>query len=123
MRPRPCTAPSSIDPDQDTPCARVPLIVWYEESAITGILQRLVFFMLGGTSQVSLLTWLGIAACILQPAAFSGLNLGVFSVSKLRLELEAAGGNPHAVSALEFRKDSNLTLATILWAMSRPTCC
>ena len=71
--------------------------------------------MLDGTSQVSLLTWLGIAACVVQSAAFSGLNLGVFSVSKLRLELEAAGGNPHAVSALEFRKDSNLTLATILW--------
>jgi metal transporter CNNM len=71
--------------------------------------------MLDGTSQTSLLTWFGIAACIVQSAAFSGLNLGVFSVSKLRLELEAAGGNPHAVAALEFRKDSNLTLATILW--------
>lgn len=71
--------------------------------------------MLGGTSQVSLLTWIGIAGCIVQSAAFSGLNLGVFSISKLRLELTAAGGNPHAAAALELRRDSNLTLATILW--------
>lgn len=59
--------------------------------------------------------WLGIALCVVQSALFSGLNLAVFSISRLRLEVEAAGGNPNAVRLLDLRKDSNLTLATILW--------
>jgi metal transporter CNNM len=46
---------------------------------------------------------------------FSGLNLAIFSISKLRLEVEAAGGNRDAVALLALRQDSNLTLATILW--------
>jgi metal transporter CNNM len=63
----------------------------------------------------SLFIWVGIAICIIQSAIFSGLNLAIFSVSKLRLEVEAAGGNRDAVSLLGLRKDSNLTLATVLW--------
>ncbi|SRR6266566_137518 len=59
--------------------------------------------------------WSGIAFCISQSAIFSGLNLAIFSISKLRLEVEAAGGNRHAVGLLALRKDSNLTLATVLW--------
>jgi Cyclin M transmembrane N-terminal domain len=59
--------------------------------------------------------WIGIAFCIIQSAIFSGLNLAIFSVSKLRLEVEAAGGNRDAVSLLGLRKDSNLTLSTVLW--------
>lgn len=59
--------------------------------------------------------WLGIALCITQSAIFSGLNLAIFSVSKLRLEVEAAGGNRDAVELLVLRQDSNLTLATVLW--------
>ncbi len=31
------------------------------------------------------LTWLGIALCLSQSALFSGMNLGLFSVSKLVL--------------------------------------
>ena len=46
---------------------------------------------------------------------FSGLNLAIFSVSKLRLEVEAAGGNRDAISLLGLRKDSNLTLSAVLW--------
>ena len=61
------------------------------------------------------LVWVGIAFCITQSAIFSGLNLAVFSVSKLRLEVAAAGGNHDAVELLALRKDSNLTLATVLW--------
>jgi hypothetical protein len=38
------------------------------------------------------LTWIGIAFCIAQSAFFAGLNLAIFSVSRLRLEVEAAGG-------------------------------
>src|SRR6185437_2142446 len=59
--------------------------------------------------------WTGIAFCITQSAIFSGLNLAIFSISKLRLEVEAAGGNRDAVGLLALRKDSNLTLATVLW--------
>ena len=63
----------------------------------------------------SLFIWVGIAFCIIQSAIFSGLNLAIFSVSKLRLEVEAAGGNRDAISLLGLRKDSNLTLSTVLW--------
>jgi len=55
------------------------------------------------------------ALCITQSAIFSGLNLAIFSISKLRLEVEAAGGNRDASALLALRKDSNLTLATVLW--------
>ena len=59
--------------------------------------------------------WTGIVLCITQSAIFSGLNLAIFSISKLRLEVEAAGGNRDATGLLALRKDSNLTLATVLW--------
>lgn len=59
--------------------------------------------------------WLGIALCLGQSAMFSGLNLAIFSVSRLRLEVEAAGGNRDALKVLGLRQESNLTLATILW--------
>ena len=59
--------------------------------------------------------WIGIAFCITQSAIFSGLNLAIFSISKLRLEVEAAGGNSDAVELLAWRQDFNLTLATVLW--------
>ena len=60
-------------------------------------------------------TWLGIALCLSESAMFSGLNLAIFSVSRLRLEVEATGGNRAAVKVLVLRQDSNLTLTTILW--------
>ena len=56
--------------------------------------------------------WRGIALCLAQSALFFGLNLAVFSVSRLRLEVEAAGGNPNAATLLILRRDSNLVLAT-----------
>src|SRR5262249_52366193 len=46
---------------------------------------------------------------------FAGLNLATFSLSRLRLEIEARAGNPDAVRVRELRRDSNLTLATIVW--------
>ncbi len=67
------------------------------------------------TSLEQSLTWTGIAFCITQSAVFSGLNLAIFSVSKLRLEVEAASGNLDASKVLGLRKDSNLTLSTIVW--------
>jgi hypothetical protein len=61
------------------------------------------------------LAWVGIALCVTQSATFAGLNLAIFSVSKLRLEVEAASGNPDAYRVLDLRKDSNFTLCTIVW--------
>ena len=53
--------------------------------------------------------WLGIALYITQYAIFSGLNLAIFSISKLRLEIEATGGSRDAAGLLALRKDSNLS--------------
>jgi hypothetical protein len=58
---------------------------------------------------------LGIALCVAQSAAFSGLNLAVFSLSQLRLQLDADAGNADAARVLELRKDSNRVLSTIIW--------
>lgn len=63
----------------------------------------------------TLLTWLGIALCIAQSGMFAGLNLATFSLSRLRLEIEAKVDNPDALRVRELRRDSNLTLATIVW--------
>ncbi len=70
--------------------------------------------MLESQSQHAL-NWVGIVLCVVQSGLFSGLNLAVFSISRLRLEVEAAGGSPNATRLLDLRRDANLTLATILW--------
>jgi metal transporter CNNM len=59
--------------------------------------------------------WIGIALCISQSAMFSGLNLAIFSVSRLRLEVQAADGNRDAQRVLTLRRDSHFTLASVLW--------
>src|SRR5277367_415484 len=59
--------------------------------------------------------WLGIVACLVQSALFAGLNLAVFSLSQLRIQIEVDGGNADAASVLELRKNSNQVLATIIW--------
>jgi hypothetical protein len=46
---------------------------------------------------------------------FSGLNLALLGISRLRLEVEASAGNPAAVKILALRKDFNFLLTTILW--------
>ena len=59
--------------------------------------------------------WLGIIACITLSALFAGLNLAIFSLSQLRLQLEADGGNRDAARVLDLRKNSNQVLATVIW--------
>ena len=59
--------------------------------------------------------WLGVFACIIQSALFAGLNLAVFSLSLLRLQVEADGGNNDAVKVLELRQNANQVLATVIW--------
>jgi cyclin M-like protein len=63
----------------------------------------------------TVLTWLGIVLCIAQSGMFAGLNLAVFSLSRLRLEIAANAGDADALEVREIRRDSNLTLATIVW--------
>lgn len=67
------------------------------------------------TLTVNALVWIGILFCISQSAMFSGLNLALLSISRLRLEVEAASGNSAAVKILELRQDFNFLLTTILW--------
>ena len=62
-----------------------------------------------------LLTWIGILFCISQSAIFSGMNLALFSISRLRLEVEADLGNRDATKILNLRKDANFLLTTVLW--------
>ncbi|MGB5397945.1 MAG: DUF21 domain-containing protein, partial [Gammaproteobacteria bacterium] len=64
---------------------------------------------------VNVFVWAGIALCISQSAMFSGLNLALLGISRLRLEVEATAGNPAAVKILALRKDANFLLTTILW--------
>ena len=61
------------------------------------------------------LMWAGIVLCLSQSAMFSGLNLAVFGISRLRLEVEAETGHRDAQRVLALREKSNLTLTTILW--------
>lgn len=62
-----------------------------------------------------LLTWLSIAVCLSQSAMFSGLNLAVFSLSRLRLEAAAKAGDRQAGRVLGLRRNANFALSTILW--------
>ncbi len=66
-------------------------------------------------SFIILMSWLGICFCISQSAMFSGMNLALFSIGRLRLEVEAASGNKAAEKLLRMRKDSNFLLTTVLW--------
>ncbi|MDF1659267.1 MAG: DUF21 domain-containing protein [Verrucomicrobiales bacterium] len=61
------------------------------------------------------MSWLLIFLCLTQSAMFSGLNLALFSISRLGLESETAQGNRSALKILKLRNNSNLLLSTILW--------
>lgn len=61
------------------------------------------------------LAWIGIVFCLSQSAMFSGLNLALIGISRLRLEVEATSGNTAAKRILQLRQDANFLLTTILW--------
>jgi metal transporter CNNM len=67
------------------------------------------------SSVSSIWIWLGIIACIAQSGLFAGLNLAVFSLSQIRLQIEVDGGNTDAARVLELRQNSNQVLATVIW--------
>lgn len=62
-----------------------------------------------------LITWILIVLCLSQSAMFSGLNLALFSLSKLQLDTEVKKGSLPAVQIARLRGDANLLLSTILW--------
>lgn len=64
---------------------------------------------------LDIITWVAIALCISQSAIFSGLNIALFSLSRLQLEVESGKGDKAAKKVLALRDDSNFLLATILW--------
>ena len=64
---------------------------------------------------LDIIIWLAIALCISQSAIFSGLNIALFSLSRLQLEVESTKGNKAAKTVLALRNDSNFLLTTILW--------
>lgn len=63
----------------------------------------------------AVLTWILIALCVSQSAMLSGLNLALFSLSRLRLETAAKDGDAKATRVLGLRRDANTVLVTILW--------
>ena len=65
--------------------------------------------------------WLGIIACIALSALFSGLNLAIFSLSQLRLQIEADAGNRDAARVLDLRKNLQLYARYCIWATSALT--
>jgi len=64
---------------------------------------------------MELSSWIGIVICLLHSAIFSGLNLGFFGLSRLRLEVQAEANNKDAQRILGLRKDAHYLLATLLW--------
>jgi metal transporter CNNM len=65
---------------------------------------------------MTVLTWAGIVICLTQSAMLSGLNLALFSVSKLELAVAAKQADPLARKAQKLREQANFALVTILWA-------
>jgi CBS domain containing-hemolysin-like protein len=64
---------------------------------------------------IEIMTWIGIALCLSQSGIFSGLNLAMMGIGRLRLEVEASTGDPRAERVLRLRENYNFTLTTILW--------
>ena len=64
---------------------------------------------------MEVITWVVIGVCIMHSGAFSGLNLALFGVTRLRLEVEASAGNKAAQEMLRLRMDTHFLLTTILW--------
>lgn len=72
--------------------------------------------------QFNYIAWAGILICLLHSAMFSGLNLGILGLSRLRLEIEGAAGNTNAKTILELREDNHFLLTTILWGNVSVNC-
>ena len=60
-------------------------------------------------------TWVGILLCLAQSALFSGLTIGIFGLSRLKLEVQANTLHKGAAKILALRKDANFLLCTLIW--------
>ena len=58
--------------------------------------------------------WLGIIACVIQSALFAGLTLAIFSLSQLRLQLEAMPATPMPRGCSN-AQELQPVLATVIW--------
>ena len=65
---------------------------------------------------MAIITWGAILLCLSQSALLSGLTLGFFGLSRLRLEILAEAQDKNALRILSLRKNANLLLSTLLWA-------
>lgn len=61
------------------------------------------------------LALMGVIISLIHCGLFSGLNLGFFGSSRLRLDVLADLKNPDAVRILSLREDAHFLLATLLW--------
>src|SRR3989338_4665798 len=59
--------------------------------------------------------WIVIAVFLTHSAMFSGLNLGFFGVSRLKLFVKAKNRDKDAKRILGLRKDAHFLLSTLLW--------
>jgi metal transporter CNNM len=89
--------------------------VFSDMSSITSSISSFISSLPSRESLPNEWLWAGIVLCIMQSALFSGLNLAVFSLSQLRLQIDADGGDADAARVLALRKNSNQVLATIVW--------
>lgn len=89
--------------------------VFSDMSSITSSISSFVSSLPSLASLPTGLLWTGIVLCILQSGTFAGLNLAVFSLSQLRLQIDADGGDADAARVLALRRNSNQILATIVW--------
>jgi len=64
----------------------------------------------------------GIVLCLIHSGLFSGLNLALIGLGRLRLEAEASAGNAAARRVLTLRQDSHLLLTTLLWGNVAVNC-
>ncbi|WP_342304701.1 CNNM domain-containing protein [Methanolobus sp. ZRKC5] len=62
-----------------------------------------------------IIIWFLIVLCLIQSGIFSGLTIGLFGLSRLRLEIETEAKNEDAKKVLELRRNSHLLLSTLLW--------
>lgn len=71
---------------------------------------------------MELILWTSVLLCLVQSGIFSGLNLALFGLSRVQLEVEAQAGNANAATILALRRDANGLLTTILWGNVAVNC-
>lgn len=71
---------------------------------------------------MELILWTSVLLCLVQSGIFSGLNLALFGLSRVLLEVEAQAGNTDAATILALRRDANGLLTTILWGNVAVNC-